>query len=59
MNGDEQISYGTYDAARTRMKTPGGTSGQDKQDATLMTEFNRQAMKRIGKADTVANRLRR
>ena len=58
-NGDEQISYGTYDAARTRMKTPGGTSGQDKQDATLMTEFNRQAMKRIGKNDTVANRLRR
>ncbi len=58
-NGDEQISYGTYDAARTRMKTPGGTSGQDKQDATLMTEFNRQAMKRIGKADTAANRSRR
>ncbi|OYV04517.1 MAG: hypothetical protein CFE26_16475 [Verrucomicrobiales bacterium VVV1] len=45
-DGSEQVSYGDYEAAGTRMKTAGGNAKQDNQDAALRSQFDRQAFQR-------------
>lgn len=45
-DGSEQVSYGDYEAAGARMKTAGGNSKQDSQDAALRSQFDKQAFQR-------------